>query len=135
MWEGPLYAKSLKWCRKHLEELRGYLPLKNGIASPSTACRILSGNDEELFALGFMEYYNNTGTEYITGMKILPIQTSELKALLRAEAKYPQIYKMLDNAHNSNGAPKEWYENHIFIMDKRSEIYPYVKAVLCYLEK
>lgn len=48
--------RSLKWCKKHLEELREYLPLKNGIASPSTACRILSGTDEELFALEFMEW-------------------------------------------------------------------------------
>lgn len=48
--------RSLKWCKKHLEELREYLPLKNGIASPSTASRILSGIDEELFALEFMEW-------------------------------------------------------------------------------
>ena len=48
--------RSLKWCKKHLEELREYLPLKNGIASPSTACRILSRLDEELFALEFMEW-------------------------------------------------------------------------------
>lgn len=61
----------------------------------------------------YMEYYNTAGTEYITGMKILPIQTSELKALLRFDVRYPQIYKMLDKAHNSSGAPKEWYENNI----------------------
>lgn len=30
--------------------------LENGIASPSTACRILSGIDEELFGLSFMEW-------------------------------------------------------------------------------
>lgn len=59
----------------------------------------------------YMEYYNTAGTDYITGMKILPIQTSELKTLLRFDVKYPQIYKMLDKAHNSSEAPKEWYEN------------------------
>ena len=48
--------RSLRWCKKHLSELRKYLLLKNGIASPSTASRILSGIDEELFALGFMEW-------------------------------------------------------------------------------
>ncbi len=48
--------RSLRWCKNHLEELRGHLPLKNGIASPSTACRLLSGIDEELFALEFMEW-------------------------------------------------------------------------------
>lgn len=48
--------RCLKWCRKHLEELRESLLLKNGIASPSTVCRLLSGIDEELFALEFMEW-------------------------------------------------------------------------------
>ncbi len=48
--------RSLRWCKKHLAELRGYLLLKNGIASPPTACRILSGIDIELFALEFMEW-------------------------------------------------------------------------------
>ncbi len=48
--------RSLRWCEKHLEELREYLPLKNGIASPSTAYRLLSGIDGELFALEFMEW-------------------------------------------------------------------------------
>lgn len=61
----------------------------------------------------YMEYYNSASTEFITGMKILPMQTSELKALLRFNVKYPQIYKMLDKAYNSSGAPKEWYENNI----------------------
>lgn len=61
----------------------------------------------------YMEYYNTAGTEYITGMKILPIQTSELKALLRFGVKYSQIYTMFDKAYNSGGTPKEWYENNI----------------------
>ena len=61
----------------------------------------------------YMEYYNNAGTEYITGMKILPIQTSELKTLIRFDVRYPQIYQMLDKAYYSQEAPKEWYENNI----------------------
>lgn len=48
--------RSLKWCKKHLKWLRNYLVLRNGIASPSTASRILSGIDEELFAFSFMEW-------------------------------------------------------------------------------
>lgn len=48
--------RSLKWCKEHLGELKKYLLLKNGIASLSTASRILSGIDEELFALEFMEW-------------------------------------------------------------------------------
>jgi len=48
--------RSLKWCRRHLQWLRKYIPLENGIASPSTACRLLIGIDEELFAFEFMEW-------------------------------------------------------------------------------
>lgn len=48
--------RSLNWCVHNLEWLRQYLPLKNGIASPATACRILAGIDEELFLYEFMEW-------------------------------------------------------------------------------
>ena len=48
--------RSLKWCKKHLTELQKSLPLKNGIASPSTASKMLSGIDGELFRLEFMEW-------------------------------------------------------------------------------
>ena len=58
-------------------------------------------------------YYNTLGTECISGMKILPMQTSELKRIIRADVKYPQIYKMFDAAHNKEEAPKDWYENNI----------------------
>ena len=58
-------------------------------------------------------YYNVSGTKYVEGMKILPIQTSELKTLLKFGVKYPQIYHMLDEAYKQNGAPKEWYEANI----------------------
>ena len=36
-----------------------------------------------------MEYYNSAGTDYITGMKILPLQTSELKTILKFDIKTP----------------------------------------------
>lgn len=58
----------------------------------------------------YMEYYNHSGTAFITGMKIVPLQTSELKDILRLEIRYPQIYQLLDRAYHSGGAPKEWYE-------------------------
>ncbi len=60
-----------------------------------------------------MEYYNSTGTDYIMGMKILPIQTSELKVLLKFNVRYKQIYEMLEKAYNSSEPPKEWYEKNI----------------------
>ena len=46
--------RSLDWCRNHLEELQKYIPLKNGVASPATACRILCGIDEKLFLYAFI---------------------------------------------------------------------------------
>ena len=48
--------RALKWCRKHIDFLRESMPLKNGIASVPTACRLLAGIDEELFAYTFMEW-------------------------------------------------------------------------------
>ncbi len=58
----------------------------------------------------YIEYYDNSGDNYIEGMKILPLQTSELKILLLKNARYPEIYKMFDNAFNSPGKAKDWYE-------------------------
>ena len=58
-----------------------------------------------------MAYYSNNSSEFITGMKILPIQTSELKEFLRFDMRYPQIYSMLDKAYNGIGSPREWYED------------------------
>lgn len=49
-------SRILKWCRQHIGFLRESIPLKNGIASVPTACRILSGIDEKLFAFTFMEW-------------------------------------------------------------------------------
>ena len=60
-----------------------------------------------------MIYYSADGTKSINGMKIIPIQTSELKTLLRFDVRYPQIYKMMEKAYDSNEAPKEWYEKNI----------------------
>jgi len=57
-----------------------------------------------------MEYYNTAGTRFITGMKILPLQISELKEILRQKLQYPQLYDIFDKAYVSEGAPKEWYE-------------------------
>lgn len=48
--------RSLNWCERHLKWLRHYLALENGIASPATACRLLCGIDEYLFAMAFMEW-------------------------------------------------------------------------------
>lgn len=61
----------------------------------------------------YMEYYNAAGTAYIKGMKIMPLQTSELKTLLKFDIRYAQIYKILEKAYYSSESPKEWYEKNI----------------------
>ena len=75
--------RSLRWCKKHLEELREYLPLKNGIASPSTVCRLLSGMDEELLALEFMEWIgesvNTKGIPLAVDGKALRVAMEKVK--------------------------------------------------------
>ena len=48
--------RAIAWCARHLDELRVYMPLENGVASVSTAWRILAGVDAELFRLEFMAW-------------------------------------------------------------------------------
>ena len=48
--------RSLNWCRRHVQWLKNHIALENGVASASIASRILSGLDEELFVLGFIEW-------------------------------------------------------------------------------
>lgn len=61
----------------------------------------------------FMLYYNKAGTDYVEGLKILPIETSELKLLLKSGMNYGHIYQILEKAYFSTQAPREWYENSI----------------------
>lgn len=49
-------GRALEWCRKRIDKLRKYIPLKNGVASEPTISRMLSGIDEELFGLLFIEW-------------------------------------------------------------------------------
>ena len=59
------------------------MPLKNGIASPPTACRILSGIDEELFAFAFMEWIgeilNTRGLQLVIDGKALRAATAKVR--------------------------------------------------------
>lgn len=89
--------RSLKWCKKHLEWLRGWLPLKNGIASPSTACRILGGIDEELFALAFIEWIGEiVGTRGLN----LAVDGKALRAAMEKVKNFraPMVMNVVDTA-------------------------------------
>lgn len=58
-------------------------------------------------------YYSNNGEDVVDGMKIIPIQTSELKTLIQRNILYPQLYSMLENAYNSDLSPNQWYQQEI----------------------
>lgn len=87
--------RSLKWCKKHLTWLRKYIPLKNGIASPATACRMLSGVDEELFALAFMEWIgeilSTKGIHLVIDGKALRAATAKVK-----DFRAPMVMNVID---------------------------------------
>lgn len=59
----------------------------------------------------YMQYYDSQDyTKSVTGMKIIPLQTSELKKILINKRKYKELYELFEEAHNSILQPYEWYE-------------------------
>ena len=51
--------------------------------------------------------------KYVSGMKIIPLQTSEIKKLIRSGKKYFQLYQVFDEAYSSDLSPHIWYESTI----------------------
>ncbi len=49
-------GRALEWGRSHVDFLREHMSLEHGIASEPTISRMLSGIDEEIFCLTFMEW-------------------------------------------------------------------------------
>lgn len=50
----------------------------------------------------------------IAGMKIIPLQTSELKKIVSNRKTYKELYSLFETAYNSNLPPHEWY-NQIYV--------------------
>ncbi len=46
----------------------------------------------------------------IAGMKIIPLQTSELKKIVSNRKTYKELYPLFEAAYNSNLPPYEWYD-------------------------
>jgi hypothetical protein len=46
----------------------------------------------------------------IAGMKIIPLQTSELKKIVSNRKTYKELYPLFETAFNSNLPPHEWYD-------------------------
>ncbi len=57
-------------------------------------------------------YLANNGN-YVEGMKIIPLQTSELKTILQKNITYTNLFKLFDIAYNSQENIKEWYKKTI----------------------
>ena len=57
-------------------------------------------------------YYDPQDTsKYVTGMKIIPLQTSELKTIVLNQKTYKDLFSVFELAHNSNLPPAVWYES------------------------
>ena len=46
-------------------------------------------------------------------MKIIPLQTSELKKIVSNRKTYKELYPLFETAFNSNLSPHKWYEQNI----------------------
>ena len=51
----------------------------------------------------------------IAGMKIIPLQTSELKKIVSNRKTYKELYPLFETAFNSNLPPHKWYNENIYI--------------------
>lgn len=57
-------------------------------------------------------YDTRDESHYLMGMKIIPVQTSDLRTILMAKKKYSDLYSKYEVAYqnNANMLPAEWYE-------------------------
>lgn len=61
----------------------------------------------------YMPYYNSAATASIKGMKIIPIQTSEIKVILNKAISYDILYTQFEHAYQAMDNPSEWYQKYI----------------------
>ena len=58
-------------------------------------------------------YYSVDGTRFVEGMKIIPLQTSEIKTIIKKGLTYGNLYRLFEAAYNSTIAPNLWYGKEI----------------------
>lgn len=57
-----------------------------------------------------MMYYDVQNVDhYISGMKIIPLKTAELRGILQNGMTYRQLYSLFENSFQSELLPHEWY--------------------------
>ena len=54
----------------------------------------------------------------VDGMKIIPIQTSELKTIINKHVNYTTLFDVFKSAFISTDKPHEWYINNIVLAIK-----------------
>ncbi len=56
-------------------------------------------------------YYDSQDyTQYVEGMKIIPLETSELKRIIQVSKTYKELYPIFEEAFNSGLPPHMWYD-------------------------
>ncbi|MBR1951705.1 MAG: AlwI family type II restriction endonuclease, partial [Lentisphaeria bacterium] len=59
-----------------------------------------------------MPFYDSQDSEkYVMGMKIIPLEISELKKIIINSKTYRELYPIFDQAFNSEQPPHLWYKN------------------------
>lgn len=62
----------------------------------------------------YMPFYDTQDySKSVEGMKIIPLQTTELKKMLKNEIRYKVLFSMFEEAFNSTLQPHEWYNKKI----------------------
>ena len=90
-------GRALAWCRNHIGLLRRYMKLEGGIASEATISRMLSGVDEQMFALVLAEWVSEIlyehGIHIIIDGKALCGATEKIKG-----GKVPYVLNAIESA-------------------------------------
>lgn len=71
-----------------------------------------------------MPYYSGDGEHCINGMKIIPLQTAELKTILEHSITYNTLYPLFEKAYLSDEMPKTWYEKNILAYLQNTQTTP-----------
>lgn len=58
-------------------------------------------------------HFSADRTKSVTGLKIIPLQTSELKTIIKKGLKYKNLYLLFDKAYLSNEKADSWYNKNI----------------------
>ncbi len=56
-------------------------------------------------------YNTHDYAQFVNGMKIIPLQTTELKQIIICGFKYKDLYPIFEEAYNSALPPHEWYND------------------------